>query len=124
MIKFFLTLIIIYVFIQGISGIEPDERDNTMVDLPSKTLGRFESEDAARRCGAILGRAVRCDLPRNDRARLITYCADGLADAGVGVNAPLYEAFLDGTGDGERNAHGWSCASVGKTLTSPMLPRS
>jgi hypothetical protein len=97
-----------------------------MVPLPAKSLGRFETEAAARQCGAILGRVVRCHLPRNERNRLIKYCVDGLADAdglvNTPLNAPLYEAFLDGTGDGERNVHGWSCAQVEKTLASPLLP--
>lgn len=122
MIRFFFTLIMIYAFIQAFAMREPDPGNETMVPLPSKNLGRFETDEAARRCGAILGRVVRCNLPRDDRNRLIEYCAGGLKDGIGGVNHRLYEVFLDGTGDGERNVHGWSCGRVEKTLASPLLP--
>ena len=122
MIRIFFTLLMIYAFAQAFALRDPDPEEGKMVPLPSKTLGRFETAEAARHCGAILGRVVRCNLPRDDRNRLIEYCAGGLGDGSGGVNHRLYEVFLDGTGDGERNLHGWSCDRVEKTLASPLLP--
>lgn len=128
LIKIVLALFALYAFIHLAPNPKPDRARTAeaMIPLPEKPLGRFETETAARQCGAILGRVVRCHLPRDDRSRLITYCVDGLADADGLVNtphnAPLYEAFLDGTSDGERNIHGWTCGQVQKTLRSPLLP--
>jgi hypothetical protein len=99
------------------------EQSAVMIALPSKSLGKFETPDAAMRCGELLGRVVECGLPRHDRNRLISYCTEGMSRAGV-VDQVLLDAFLNGTKDGQDNVSGWSCASVGKTLTSPMLPRS
>ncbi len=121
MIRLFFTLIVLYVFISGVSDLEPDPGDDVPIAFPAQTNGLFQTEDAAKRCGAILGRALECAPPRADRAPLIDYCTAGLSTAGGEVNHRLYEAFLDGTRDGDRNAHGWSCARVRKTLASPPL---
>ena len=121
MIRIFFTLLMIYAFAQAFALREPDPEEGKMVPLPSKTLGRFETAEAARHCGAILGRALRCDLPRRDRAPLIDYCTAGLRTVSGEVNHRLYEAFLEGERDGHRNAHGWGCARITRTLARPPL---
>ena len=55
----------------GVSDLEPDQGDDVPVALPARTDGPFRTKDEAQRCGAILGRALRCDPPRSDRAPLI-----------------------------------------------------
>lgn len=121
MIRLFLTLIVLYVFISGVSDLEPDPGDDVPVALPARTDGPFRTDEDAQRCGAILGRALRCDLPRRDRAPLIDYCTAGLRTASGEVHHRLYETFLEGARDGHRNAHGWSCARITRTLASPPL---
>lgn len=121
MIRLLLTLIVLYVFVSGVSDLEPDPGDDVPVVLPARTDGPFRTKDEAQRCGAILGRALRCDLPRRDRAPLIDYCTAGLRTASGEVNHRLYEAFLEGAQDGHRNAHGWSCERIKGTLASPLL---
>lgn len=100
---------------------EPDPGDGSPVALPSRTDGSFQTEDEAQRCGAILGRTLQCAPPRADRAPLIDYCTAGLSTASGEVDHRLYEAFLEGARDGHRNAHGWSCERVKRTLASPPL---
>ena len=121
MIKLFFTLIVLYVLISGVSDLEPDPGDDVPVALPARADGPFRTEDDAQRCGAILGRALQCGSPKRDRNRLTAYCAAGLTDASGEVHHRLYEAFLEGARDGHRNAHGWSCARVQRTLASPPL---
>lgn len=121
MIRLFFTLIVLFALIEAYSMREPDPGDGTPIALPTRTDGPFQTEDEAQRCGAILGRTLQCAPPRADRGRLIDFCSAGLNTASGEVDHRLYEAFLDGTRDGQRNAHGWSCERIKNTLASPPL---
>jgi hypothetical protein len=120
-IRFILTLIMIYAFMQAFAMREPDPGDDVPVALPARADGPFRTEDDAQRCGAILGRALQCGSPKRDRNRLTDYCVAGLTDASGDIQHRLYEAFLEGARDGHRNVYGWSCTRVQRTLSSPPL---